>query len=958
MSIFDKIKQLFFGNKYDSVDEQIESGSEFIVNNEDSLDLELENKINDNIVDKIEKSNFIKENDEGDFTKSKVSEDNQLVTETNDLDKSLDDAKVDIIQQKNTDVNQEKFTEFESEITKDEDIDLDNNVTNFGKSISIYYLRNHGLSKLLADRYSEDKIQLLDLFFSNSAKLLELTDNKKKKLSESLNECLPLIKKNTDVFDSVQLLDSVGKLGTGKFSKLESISDFRHEFSINTDEDWKQKGMLAASEKVKELVNKYDSHLKDADVCSEMSKWHTFVYFLNHTYASKKQLINNNINPSIVNEMIDDGYLVNDKNNQYVMLAIDNLNFVDKLSELFNLDVDFYKSNRIDVNELKKENAITLSNFLKTDGYRNDILSYYLDHNLPTLQEMGDEFGITRERIRQILIKIKRDLPEIKEVIQYEDVYTTYDISKDFFVNVFCSDEKVYEMLAFVFDGKKGYKDKGNQDIVEFVLADDNFSSNQKQYALKVKEDREKQSLKKRSKRSLAVEILADNHTPMSEVDVYQRLCELYPNRNFYNSRSVGSLLRRDKEAIFSINTGYRYRQSNNDSSLLTELGNKFKNLDDGAYSMNYVFDNNRELMDKLDILDGSELHNAVKEIFELNIPNVELGRNPEFVKGDLTKREYVFHELRKFDGQQVTKFAKYMNNKYGLHEGTIAAYITAEFSNHILNSSIYFNSHEYTELVEKIKPYLGKPFYSVDVFNSIIKNHVAKIPDDEEFIYELGYMERSDIIVSTKYNSATAALSEYILNNKIFSRDVNNPLFKTVAYTQTITRLVNDLKVIKIDDNKYINMEYLEHRGFDKNIINVFVKNVENNVNDDYFTIESIRKKGFKDEIFGTGLEDITLDDLIHVSDDFYTVTQSYPHVYCRNSSKRYLKDFFYSELTKIKVADINELTENINDNYGLDFDKYVVQARLVEMGAFYSPELQRIYLNKEDYLDEVYDK
>ena len=51
-----------------------------------------------------------------------------------------------------------------------------------------------------------------------------------------------------------------------------------------------------------------------------------------------------------------------------------------------------------------------------------------------------------------------------------------------------------------------------------------------------------------------------------------------------------------------------------------------------------------------------------------------------------------------------------------------------------------------------------------------------------------------------------------------------------------------------------------------------------------------------------------------------------------------------------------IDDFTYDLNLKYGLNLDEYDVKNRLIENGAFYSKELNKAYVLKEDYLDEVY--
>ena len=96
-----------------------------------------------------------------------------------------------------------------------------------------------------------------------------------------------------------------------------------------------------------------------------------------------------------------------------------------------------------------------MNDYLSSDFKRKDLFLLRLEGK--SLKEIGDEFGISRERVRQIVSKIVNKMPSIYEVQKYSEIFSTYMISKEIFINIFCTYVRVYELLVIV--SKKGELD-------------------------------------------------------------------------------------------------------------------------------------------------------------------------------------------------------------------------------------------------------------------------------------------------------------------------------------------------------------------------------------------------------------------------------------------------------------------------------------------------------------------
>ena len=123
-----------------------------------------------------------------------------------------------------------------------------------------------------------------------------------------------------------------------------------------------------------------------------------------------------------------------------------------------------------------------------------------------------------------------------------------------------------------------------------------------------------------------------------------------------------------------------------------------------------------------------------------------------------------------------------------------------------------------------------------------------------------------------------------------------------------------------------------------------------------EYFSIVSLLNDGFDDILIQDGFELISLDRLINTSDIIKSVSQGFPNIYCKSEIKKTLNDFLSDMLLEYGSVNIDDFTYDLNLKYGLNLDEYDVKNRIIENGAFYSKELNKAYVLKEDYLDEVY--
>lgn len=818
-------------------------------------------------------------------------------------------------------------------------------------SISIYFLRRLGLKSKVVATLSEDDIELLDLFLEYNPKLSEkYTPNKQKKLKEYfLYNSLETIARRPNVFDELYLLESNGtKVDSNKiYKQADTISELSNLLDVI---DWKEKGLLASSKKARIQIDTFKETLVNHQI--EIDKWTNFRYFLDNTFVTDSEVEKQNLSAEILQDLADEGFIIRTKDSSGYILAFNNICYIEELKKYFNLNEDYYIEQRPS-EESGGTLRYTLDEFLLLDI---DNKSYFEKRiSGKTLREIGDEFGLSRERVRQVLKRFLSNLPRIVEVEEYRRLFTEYDISLQVFKDYFCSDGRVYKLLSLLYR-------KGDKDIAH-KIASGNFTDDQKKLFLHNSNFYLTcNGLKELTRENAVIDVIYKNRDLqkyLNEDDLFYLYNEEIQGNSKLTFRSVRSFkaqLERYQNIIFSFKNGFRYHNLTVSDQLKSELKILFQDLDDGAYSMNYIFEKNPELMLSMDIRDGSELHNFCKK-YQLIDDVITLGRNPEFTKGEYSKRYYVRENLLKYNRKSLDEFLSYMYDNFGLQMNSLTAYLLSEFRNVIINRVVFFESDCFDGEIQHLRSHLNEDVYEKNEFYEILKSYIDVIPTRNDFLIELGYVDRGELVVKIEFKSAYEALSQLILSGKTFKIEQQSYI-GTPEYYNALYTLEKEMKILKISEDTYINTDFIEAIGPQKENLKNFVSSVENSIKKGkYFTIVSLINEGFQDKLIDDGFDLISLDRLISTSKMIKAVRGlSFPTVYVKDEIQRYINDFLIDNLVDYESVNVEDFTDDINSKYGINLDEYDVQRRLVSSGAFYSKELNKVYISKEDYLDEVY--
>lgn len=534
------------------------------------------------------------------------------------------------------------------------------------------------------------------------------------------------------------------------------------------------------------------------------------------------------------------------------------------------LDVDFDQL----IEDLSSRNDIIVSNEkirlpkfiekIKTIALKKESEEILLSRfSGKTLQEVADEFGKTRERIRQIVRDRMVNITMIYEEAFVKE-YNKFPWHDEVFMKLFNLDNISFNIVKYL-----GKKPEG---INVFP----------KQY---VKQLIEEEIIKGVSieeiKGSLPlifppqIEIYGVKKDKLNKREFLEYVIEHFvPDKGLHKSKIVKLAnkvaLENNLEYHFDVfidivtntvqglqNTRY-YDYLRIDEKAL----NKFKDIlysVDSVYSCTYFYLKHLDFMKEYDIRDGYELHFILRKYFlksEEFLNLIEFNRQPMIAKRGMQFSDVVLQHWKELNQPvQIDEFADRLIQLYGYHKGTLINVINSTLSNYISLRTIYnFESKVDMQVLERIKHIMVDDFYEINSLTNKLKSHGINHNDyyyfSNSWLDELGYKTHDiNYIIKKEFSSL-----KHVFYSKLDGVDSYQITKKDHEMRETtlilfIENLREEYKAFLIKDNILVTMNYLEKQGLLKDDIKKYVNELKNYIpSNTYFTHHSLLKENYQE--------------------------------------------------------------------------------------------------------------
>ncbi|MRG85973.1 hypothetical protein [Salinibacillus xinjiangensis] len=578
-----------------------------------------------------------------------------------------------------------------------------------------------------------------------------------------------------------------------------------------------------------------------------------------------------------------------------------------------------------------------------------------------TLSQLANYYQYSRQGIRNIEKRVLKRMPFFEEELRYNETFGKFDIEQDLFCNLFQEPPEVYNYLNLKYD-------KGNKCILDDVF-NPKFTEVQRRQILRYYNVflNKKGEIKELSKISIFDEVVSkyaiNSVTDAEIVDKFNEyiIKNNLPRNYLSDESSLRGISDRCQLSIKGKGNTYRYYDfeviTNEAIGILKEL----IEVEPGVYSMRKIFSENPEIMNEFDIRTEHELHNLYRRM--IDVDGVIYNRMPEFTIGNVTKREFLVELFKEYSPIPLKEFAEFVEEVYGLRQDSLTSFILSNLNNYIYEDVI---KTDYIELSDEeyyqLKNLLTRPIYTMEE----IKKLGSSITHDfgESFINNMtlskvGYQIRSNFVLSNIFNSVDEYFRNMILSQDYFVNE-HLPVYQTQSFKVVIYNLEKNFEIFKIETDIYITFKKLSHAGISlddimdyKRALLEFIEEDENK----YFTLLSIREEGFEHPLDDLGFPNTFYERLIWAFEEFRAVQTSTGYILKKTDGILSLREFLYDYVSERRVVKLEGLIDEIKDIYGIFLDTTKVIYSLKQTDVFYSEEMFKFYIDKEDFYEEVYE-
>jgi len=597
-----------------------------------------------------------------------------------------------------------------------------------------------------------------------------------------------------------------------------------------------------------------------------------------------------------------------------------------------------------------------------------------------TLQEIADEYSLTRERVRQVIVK---SLPKIKgwycsyTGMQYFDedyyryLYETYQFDRTDGSQWLGIPEYVWRYLELndIKQGDRRLEEASDDEMLDIGLRLKirNYLHRNKvfvdgKWVEKRRTELEKVAVKKLCQENVSFTEFAQRFNEFLKQEGVQYDSSLYYTDEVYRTRK--NRMMESRLLLWKLNEQIRFYDidGRDYAELVDALNlNAYENIE---LSTAKLISNAPDVMKRYDIRDQYELHNLLRKIIpEGSYHDMHFGKMPVIRFGTFDRDAAIFDLLIENSPISPEDLADLIHDEYGYDQATTIGSYLPPFRGYYEHGVYTVDQKQMTaEHRLALEKELTDDFYYMDEIRRIYRRIVSEADVDEinpMNLKELGYNVLSRYAIR-EHLSLERYFKDILTLEEIM--DIR-PYRKRFAYvqmfSQVLTSMKRSLQIIEFEPNQIINISRLEKSGVTRDMIREYCDSVYDYVGDgEYFTIQSIKQDGFVSELDDLGFSDWFYANLL-ISDDRLSYGNVFSNlVFCKGRAIVTRKTCLEECVNQYGSIDRFDLISELENRFGCrlsDSDTSNLQYILSDSKLFYDDYLDRFYMNQELYYREI---
>lgn len=587
-----------------------------------------------------------------------------------------------------------------------------------------------------------------------------------------------------------------------------------------------------------------------------------------------------------------------------------------------------------------------------------------------TLEECGQELGVTRERIRQIESKALKSKPQLRED-DYAYWYMKYDMNADAMNWIFGVENNVYQYLKLAY--KVGTIDV--EDMIDDSEMNASIYSSYQKYInrnsiligdeyVKIKRDL--------ICRKLAEQICSEKEISYDEFyDLYLEFLEEHhlntnPKLLFSSARAFEARLQDSNYILMKYGRRMRYYpiKEYDIEEFVDAL--HLERYTDVEISTAKILRDNQEIMEEYNIQDEYELHNLLNKTQDVwnadNRYNLEIMRMPFIVFGNADRAKQTVWLLYQIAPVSQEEFGQFYEEEFGVKANTVIANM-GKYIYQYYHAGMY--RVDQPLLTNEEKEYMLsvaiKDFYFVDELERLFVRQFGKenLSHLNPRTYkELGFRVYAGYLVRDTYASADEYFEkEFTKSDMLDLTNYDARLIYIQISNTVLERLRSNYDLIEYEDKKYISYERFSSvaDSITKDTLKAYVEQVlEASGDEKFFTIKSLKRNGFANELHNLGFSDWFNSSLVKNSKKIRYIRTVDSVIFAKTDTQPTLLEFISYVLQKVRKMDIHDFLVYLKEEYGVTLRKDKVTWLIKDSTLYYDSIMEKIYFDKEDYYED----
>lgn len=587
-----------------------------------------------------------------------------------------------------------------------------------------------------------------------------------------------------------------------------------------------------------------------------------------------------------------------------------------------------------------------------------------------TLNEIGEQYGISRERIRQIMQKGLRSKPILRED-KYIYIYDNYDFSFEDFVLAFDEPKETYFYLEMI-----SQTARANKKPLDEILTDTTIVP---EYRKKAERAIYKQYIStdgvrvKKKRLSLVKHFVKTYCKDLTEYDVFflnyhEWLDSLGLSENpslAIESRTYENKLNLCDFVLWNQWRSFRYYNipEHDFEELLSTLD--LEHFEDTELSTLKLFRDYPLLMKQYDIHDEYELHNLLKKIWDSRSNLVKFKKMPTIEVGAANTSNQVLALLLQHAPVTSEDLANYYEEEYGVKAATVRGSYLREF-NHYFYNGVY--SVDYAALpsiqFNRMKLVLEQDFYTIQEVKHLYKREFPYSDDSLINPYTLKtlgyhvYPGYSGYIVKNSFAGATDYFNTIMTKDDVVDmREYNNAIRHIATFDSELRRLRDSYEIVEFLPLQYVNIRRLNQAGVSIEHLQDYCYSVAKQYEKgEYFTTTSLRKSGYTHYLDELGFEEWFYSSVLFEDrENFSAQRMGGTRLFLRGKPNCSFGDMLVWLIGKYQKIDFYDLEDLLVNQYGVFMPKEKLISIINDTELYYDSIMEAVYIDYDTYFEEI---